>query len=162
MDTLTGVLERITYHNEENGYTVARLTAERGGGLVTIVGNMMGINVGEAVELRGVWANHPKYGQQFKVEDFKTVYPATVAGIEKYLGSGMIKGVGPVTAKRIVRRFGADTLRVIDEDPDRLSRGAGGGQETGGDDQNGLGGAAPDQGSDDLPAIAWRLHQSGR
>ncbi|HEY54654.1 MAG TPA: ATP-dependent RecD-like DNA helicase [Caldilineae bacterium] len=129
MHTLTGVIERITYHNEENGYTVAKLTAERGGGLVTIVGNMLGVSVGESVQLRGVWANHPKFGRQFKVEDFKTVLPATVAGIEKYLGSGLIKGVGPVTAKRIVRRFGADTLRVIDEEPDRLKEALGVGKK---------------------------------
>ncbi|NOX63701.1 MAG: ATP-dependent RecD-like DNA helicase [Chloroflexi bacterium] len=119
MHTLRGVIERITYHNEENGYTVAKLAAEKGG-LVTVVGAMLGVHVGESVELKGAWANHPQYGRQFKVEDFKTVLPATAAGIEKYLGSGLIKGIGPVTAKRIVQRFGADTLRIIDEEPDRL------------------------------------------
>ncbi len=129
MATLTGVIERITYHNEETGYTVGRLMPERGGQLVTIVGNMMGINVGESVELRGEWTNHPDYGRQFKAEDVRTVLPATVAGIEKYLGSGLIKGIGPVTARHIVRRFGADTLRVIDEDPDRLSEALGVGKK---------------------------------
>ncbi|MCO6453583.1 MAG: ATP-dependent RecD-like DNA helicase [Caldilineales bacterium] len=128
MQTLTGVIERITYHNEENGYTVARLTPERGA-QETVVGNMLGINVGESVELRGVWTSHTQYGRQFKVEDFKTVLPATAVGIEKYLGSGLIKGIGPVTAKRIVRRFGPDTLRVIDEDPDRLSEALGVGKK---------------------------------
>lgn len=128
MDTLTGVVERITYHNEENGYTVARLQAERGG-LVTIVGTMLGINVGESVRLRGAWTSHAKYGRQFKVEDFKTVLPATVAGIERYLGSGLIKGIGPVTAKRIVQRFGTDTLDVIDNEPDRLSEALGVGKK---------------------------------
>lgn len=129
MTTLTGVIERITYHNEETGYTVGRLTPERGGQLVTIVGNMMGINVGESVELRGEWTNHPDYGRQFKADDVRTVLPATVAGIEKYLGSGLIKGIGPVTARHIVRRFGEDTLRVIDEDPDRLSEALGVGRK---------------------------------
>lgn len=117
--TLSGIIERITYHNEENGYTIARLQDEVGR-LVTVVGKMVGISVGSAVELRGNWSQHPQYGQQFKTESFKTALPATITGIEKYLGSGLIKGVGPVTAKRIVRRFGLDTLRLIDEEPERL------------------------------------------
>lgn len=129
MSTLTGVIERITFHNEENGYTVARLTPERGGELVTIVGNMLGVSVGESVELRGEWTSHTQYGRQLKVEDYRTVIPATAAGIEKYLGSGLIKGIGPVTATRIVRRFGKDTLRVIDEEPDRLSEALGVGKK---------------------------------
>ncbi len=129
MATLTGVIERITYHNEENGYTVGRLLPERGGALVTVVGNMMGINVGESVEMQGEWTNHPDYGRQFRAETVRTVLPATAAGIEKYLGSGLIKGVGPVTARHIVRRFGADTLRVIDEEPDRLREALGVGKK---------------------------------
>ncbi|NUQ38737.1 MAG: ATP-dependent RecD-like DNA helicase [Caldilineales bacterium] len=129
MHTLTGVIERITFHNEENGYTVARLQPEQGETLITIIGNMLGIHVGAAVALRGVWTSHSQYGRQFKVEDFKTVLPATATGIEKYLGSGLIKGIGPVTAKRIVRRFGADTLRVIDEQPERLSEALGVGKK---------------------------------
>ncbi len=118
MNTLQGVVERLTFHNPENGYTVAKVATRRG--LVTVVGNMAGVHVGASVEMRGEWANHPKFGRQFKVQDYRTVLPATVAGIEKYLGSGLIKGVGPVTAKRIVRHFGADALRIIDEEPDRL------------------------------------------
>ncbi len=129
MSFLTGVIERITFHNEENGYTVARLAPERGGELATIVGNMLGISVGESVELRGEWTSHTQYGRQFKVDDFRTIMPATTAGIEKYLGSGLIKGIGPVTATRIVRRFGKDTLRVIDEEPDRLSEALGVGKK---------------------------------
>lgn len=120
MESIQGVVERITYHNEENGYTVARLHDESGR-LVTVVGKMVGISVGSAVVLQGNWIQHPQYGRQFKVEAFKTTLPATIKGIEKYLGSGMIKGVGPVTAKRIVRHFGLDTLRIIDETPERLS-----------------------------------------
>ncbi len=118
MITLQGVVERITFHNPENSYTVAKVATRRG--LVTVVGNMAGIHVGASIEMRGEWANHPKFGRQFKVQDYRTVLPATAAGIEKYLGSGLIKGVGPVTAKRIVRHFGADALRIIDEEPDRL------------------------------------------
>ena len=118
MDTLSGVIERLTFHNPENGYTVAKVSTRRG--LVTAVGNMAGVHVGASVEMRGEWTHHPKFGRQFKVADYRTVLPATAAGIEKYLGSGLIKGVGPVTAKRIVRHFGADALRIIDEEPDRL------------------------------------------
>ncbi|MCX7669877.1 MAG: AAA family ATPase, partial [Anaerolineae bacterium] len=87
---------------------------------VPVVGNMLGINVGEAVELQGAWTAHPQYGRQFKAESVRTILPATIAGLEKYLGSGLIKGIGPVTAKRIVRKFGLDTLRIIEETPARL------------------------------------------
>ena len=128
MDMLRGVIERLTYHNEENGYTVAKLVPESGPrnlfGLaheVAIVGKMAGINVGECVELGGRWTIHAEYGKQFQVEQMRSVLPATVAGIEKYLGSGLIKGVGPVTAKRIVRRFGEDTLNIIEQTPERLA-----------------------------------------
>jgi exodeoxyribonuclease V alpha subunit len=119
-DILRGVIERITFHNEENGYTVAQLQPEGANYTVPVIGAMLGINVGESVELRGAWTAHPQYGRQFKADTVKTVLPATIAGLEKYLGSGLIKGVGPVTAKRIVRKFGLDTLRVIEEEPKRL------------------------------------------
>ncbi|MBE2237054.1 MAG: AAA family ATPase [Caldilineaceae bacterium] len=128
MDILRGVVERITYHNEENGYTVAKLTPERAERTlfgaereVAIVGNMLGLNVGESVELTGRWTVHGEYGRQFQVETFHPVLPATIAGLEKYLGSGLIKGVGPVTARRIVKQFGLDTLTVIEEAPERLA-----------------------------------------
>lgn len=126
MDTLRGVVERLTYHSEETGYTVARLTPEGRDRApfpareLTIVGNMAGINVGEFVELTGRWTVHAEYGRQFQVEQMRSVLPATVAGIEKYLGSGLIKGVGPVTARRIVRRFGVETLDIIEQTPERL------------------------------------------
>ena len=132
MDSIRGIVERITFHNDENGYTIAKLTPERPAAHgvsrsfgraaeMTIVGNMAGISVGENVEIQGRWSLHPTYGKQFTVEKMRTVLPATVAGIEKYLGSGLIKGVGPVTAKRIVAHFGVETLQVIDEDPGRLA-----------------------------------------
>jgi exodeoxyribonuclease V alpha subunit len=127
MESLRGVVERITFHNEENGYTVAKLTPERGPRYflgndreVAIVGNMAGIHVGESVELGGRWVVHAEYGKQFMVEQMRSVLPATIAGIEKYLGSGLIKGVGPVTAKRIVEYFGLETLEVIEQAPERL------------------------------------------
>jgi exodeoxyribonuclease V alpha subunit len=127
MDTLRGVVERITFHNEETGYTVAKLTPEATARTlfgaareVTIVGAMLGLNVGECVELTGRWTVHSDYGRQFQVETFRPVLPATIAGLEKYLGSGLIKGVGPVTAHRIVKQFGLDALTIIEEQPERL------------------------------------------
>ena len=119
-DTLRGTIERLTYHNEETGYTVAQLMPEGQSYTVTVVGAMLGINVGESVLIAGEWMAHPQYGRQFKAETVRTLLPATIAGIERYLGSGLIKGIGPVTAKRIVRRFGTDTLQVIEETPARL------------------------------------------
>ncbi|MCU0507005.1 MAG: AAA family ATPase [Anaerolineae bacterium] len=118
--TLRGTIERITYHNEENGYSVVQLLPDGQAQTVTVVGNMLGINVGESVALTGGWTAHAQYGRQFKAESVQTVLPATAAGIERYLGSGLIKGIGPVTAKRIVRKFGAETLSVIENEPGRL------------------------------------------
>ena len=119
-EMLVATVERITYYNEENGYTVAQVTPEGRDYTVTAVGNLLETSPGESLRLYGQWAVHPRYGRQFQVERYATVLPATVAGIEKYLGSGLIKGIGPVTARRIVRRFRLDTLRVIEEEPQRL------------------------------------------
>ncbi len=120
MTELRGQIERITYCNEETGYTVARLKAERGAGLVTIVGSIPGLSPGETVKLEGEWQSHARYGEQFKISSCELVMPATVSGIERYLGSGMIKGIGPVMAKRLVSRFAIETLDVIDRDIERL------------------------------------------
>ncbi|MFJ9842132.1 ATP-dependent RecD-like DNA helicase [Kitasatospora sp. NPDC101155] len=116
-----GVLERITYANEETGYTVARVDTGRGGNdLLTVVGALLGAQVGESLRLHGRWGSHPQYGRQFVVENYTTVLPATVQGIQRYLGSGLIKGIGPRFAERIVERFGVDTLEVIENEPGRL------------------------------------------
>ena len=135
-DLLRGVIERITFHNEENGYTVAKLALEQPShhlphwqNEATVVGAMVGVNVGEAVELKGHWDLHPQYGKQFTAVSMRSVLPATVAGIEKYLGSGLIKGVGPVTAKRVVAHFGPETLEIIDNHPQRLSEVSGVGRK---------------------------------
>jgi exodeoxyribonuclease V alpha subunit len=118
---LDAVLERITYANEETGYTIARVATDRSGtDLLTVVGSLLGVQPGESLRLVGRWGSHPKYGRQFEVHSFTTVLPATVQGIERYLGSGLIKGIGPKMATRIVAHFGADTLRVIEEEPGRL------------------------------------------
>jgi len=119
-ETLEGTVERITYSHEETGYTVARLSVDGQADLVPIVGNLLNVNVGERLRLEGFWTTHAQYGRQFKVLNYKTVLPATVEGIRRYLGSGLIKGIGPVTARRIVNKFGADTLEVIEHTPERL------------------------------------------
>ncbi|MFC9631145.1 ATP-dependent RecD-like DNA helicase [Streptomyces mirabilis] len=116
-----GVLERITYANEENGYTVARVDTGRGAGdLLTVVGALLGAQVGESLRMEGRWGSHPQYGKQFTVENYTTVLPATVQGIRRYLGSGLVKGIGPIFADRITQHFGLDTLQIIEEEPKRL------------------------------------------
>ncbi|AZK94150.1 MULTISPECIES: SF1B family DNA helicase RecD2 [Streptomyces] len=118
---LEGVLERITYANEENGYTVARVDTGRGAGdLLTVVGSLLGAQPGESLRMEGRWGSHPQYGKQFTVENYTTVLPATIQGIRRYLGSGLIKGIGPRIAERIVDHFGTDTLDVIEQEPGRL------------------------------------------
>jgi exodeoxyribonuclease V alpha subunit len=119
--TLEAVLERITYANDETGYTVARVSARGSGSeLLTIVGNLLGAQVGESLRLQGRWKSHAQYGRQFEVMTYTTVLPATLQGIRRYLGSGLIKGIGPKMAERIVAHFALDTLRVIEQEPDRL------------------------------------------
>jgi exodeoxyribonuclease V alpha subunit len=120
MEKLSGSVERITFMNEENGYSVIKLKCKGYDDLVTAVGTMAAVNIGAVVFLQGVWVSDSKYGRQFRVHVYKETIPATVAGIERYLGSGLIKGIGPVNAKRIVRKFREDTIRIIEEEPERL------------------------------------------
>jgi exodeoxyribonuclease V alpha subunit len=118
---LEGVLERITYANEDNGYTVARVDTGRGSSdLLTVVGALLGAQPGESLRMHGRWGSHPQYGKQFTVENYTTVLPATIQGIRRYLGSGLIKGIGPRIAERIVEHFGTDTLEIIEGEPQRL------------------------------------------
>ena len=127
MDILEGVVERITYYNAENGYSVIRLTpahARRSlnpvDDLITVVGNLPEVQPGEHLRLTGQWTNHADYGRQFRAERCEQTLPATVDGIRRYLGSGLIKGIGPKTADKIVGAFGSETLYVIDAEPRRL------------------------------------------
>jgi exodeoxyribonuclease V alpha subunit len=128
MDELSGTLERLTYYNPDNGYTVLRLRPDRSrgvpglsrDGLATIVGNLPELSPGEHLTLKGRWVNHPKHGQQFNAEVCEQTLPATVAGIRRYLGSGLVKGIGPRLAERIVAHFGAETLEIIETHPERL------------------------------------------
>ena len=122
MEHLRCIIERITFQNPDNGYTVIKCRAKGFSDLVTVVGNMPDVHVGSVLSLEGTWRVDAKYGRQFSMESFEESLPATVFGIEKYLGSGLIKGIGPKYAKLIVREFGKDTLEVIDEDPDSLIR----------------------------------------
>jgi exodeoxyribonuclease V alpha subunit len=118
---LEAVLERITYANEDTGYTIARVATERTGpDLLTVVGALLGAQVGESLRLTGRWGSHPKYGKQFHVDSFTTVLPATIQGIRRYLGSGMIKGIGPMMAERMVTHFGTEILSIIEQQPGRL------------------------------------------
>ena len=120
MDHLRCVVERITYQNPETGYSVIRCRARGYSDLVTVVGLMPETHVGAVLSLEGAWKVDPKYGRQFTAEKFEETLPATVFGIEKYLGSGLIKGIGPKFAKKIVQQFGKDTLDIIEENPDSL------------------------------------------
>ncbi|MBL8120001.1 MAG: ATP-dependent RecD-like DNA helicase [Anaerolineae bacterium] len=128
METITGSIERITFYNDENGYTVLRMTpegritadAKARDGTVTVVGSMPELAPGETVEFSGVWFNDPKWGMQFRAEMVRPVVPATTDGIINYLASGIVKGIGPVTAERIVNHFGLKTLDILDREPHRI------------------------------------------
>lgn len=120
MDTLSGSVERITYVNPESGWTVARLLAEGARELTTIVGNLVAVSPGEHLELEGDWVDDPRYGRQFRVERFRTTTPSTLDGVRRYLGSGLIHGIGPKMAEKLVNHFGERTLEVIENDPSRL------------------------------------------
>lgn len=125
MEQLSGVVERITFANEENGFNVIKIRSRGFDELVTVVGNLGVVNVGSVLEFKGDWKNDSKFGKQFVASEFRESLPATVAGIEKYLGSGLVKGIGPVFAKRIVSHFKEKTLEIIEESPDRLLEVAG-------------------------------------
>jgi exodeoxyribonuclease V alpha subunit len=118
-EDLTGEVERVTFRNDENGYTVARFLSEKQG-IVTIIGKFTVINEGEHLTLTGRWVNHPKFGRQFEVLRYRISLPASVKGMEKYLASGLISGIGPVYAKKIVRHFGDQVFDVIENAPERL------------------------------------------
>lgn len=119
-ETITGVLERIIYFNEENAYCVTEVRIPDSKQPVTVIGTLPGVQCGETLQLDGVWTEHRRHGRQFKAVRFTSKLPASVHGIRKYLGSGLIQGIGRSYAKKIVDHFGADTLRIISEDSGRL------------------------------------------
>lgn len=120
LETLDGAVERLTFANPENHYAVVRLKVKGARHPVTVVGPLAGVQEGEQLHLKGKYEVHPKWGEQFKVVWWYAVLPATVAGMEKYLASGLVKGIGPEMAKRLVSHFGEETLKVIDDQPERL------------------------------------------
>jgi exodeoxyribonuclease V alpha subunit len=126
-ETLEGVIERVTYYNQETGYSVLKIKPNKPrygvtarDGTVAVVGSLPELQPGESVRFTGQWVNHKEHGKQFQATKVDQMLPATVEGLKRYLGSGMIKGVGPVTAKRIVDHFGMQTLDILDQRPDRL------------------------------------------
>ncbi|SIO32330.1 SF1B family DNA helicase RecD2 [Halodesulfovibrio marinisediminis] len=127
--SLDGTLERIVFHNEENGYSVLRFKTTAGDNY-TVVGNMADPQVGSSLKLTGEWVENAKFGRQFKMLTYETSLPAGVVGIRHYLASGLIKGVGPKTAERIVDAFGEDTFAILDNEPERLSTVKGIGKRT--------------------------------
>src|SRR6201997_5180950 len=119
-EVLAGLVERVTFHNAENGFCVLRAKARGHRDLVTIVGHAAIISAGEWITASGEWINDRAHGQQFKARFLKTSAPTSIDGIEKYLASGMIRGVGPVYAKKLLRAFGNRVFDVIEAEPDRF------------------------------------------
>jgi exodeoxyribonuclease V alpha subunit len=117
---LEGELERVTYFNAENHYTVAKLKTSKTNSIVTIIGNMSSVKAGQFLKMEGTWEIHPKYGQQFKISSYKETLPATIDGIKKYLKSGIVKGIGPSTADKMVNHFKAEIFEIIEKYPEKL------------------------------------------
>lgn len=118
---VNGQLERIVYHNDGTNFTVARVRTGDAGESITAVGNLVGVNPGEIIRLSGQWVESEKYGRQFKVETYESAPPATADAIREYLGSGLIRGIGPVMARRLVDLFGDSVLEIIESSPERLA-----------------------------------------
>jgi exodeoxyribonuclease V alpha subunit len=118
--TIEGHLERITYFNEDTHYTIARLKPSGLNSTLTVVGYLTGVSLGESIRINGRWETHPRFGQQLKIDTFEVTLPAGVDSIRTYLGSGIIKGIGPSLASKLVKAFGAETLEVIEQHPHRL------------------------------------------
>jgi exodeoxyribonuclease V alpha subunit len=119
---LSGTIERFLFQSEENGFSVFILTPPRGGKPITVKGYAPHLQAGQEVQLTGSWVFHKKFGQQFEAEQCTTVAPTSVIGLKKYLGSGLIKGIGPVTAEKLVNHFGTAILTIIDEEPEKLAK----------------------------------------
>ena len=117
---IEGELTSIVYANEDDGYTVARIRQKGQAQLTTVVGNLFSVNPGENLSLRGQWVNHKRFGRQFRIESYTVLTPTTIEGIQRYLASSLVKGIGPVLAKRLTDRFGEETLDVIENEPERL------------------------------------------
>lgn len=128
IESIAGLVERVTYHNLENGFCVLRVVVKGHKDLVTVVGNLSVISAGEHVQASGIWIHDRQHGRQFKAQFLKSTPPTSLEGIEKYLGSGMIKSIGPIYAKKLVEAFGEDVFEIIEQTPQRLREVAGIGQ----------------------------------
>lgn len=120
--TLSGILDRVVYSSEEDAWSVVRLALPGRREPVTAVGNLLAVQPGESLRLTGSWIEDKKYGRQFRVSSYETIEPATLAGVERYLGSGLVRGIGKVMARRLVEEFGLETLEVIESHPERLTQ----------------------------------------
>jgi exodeoxyribonuclease V alpha subunit len=127
-ETLLGTVERVVYSGGDGAFTVARLKLERDGEVVTVVGTLAGVPAGASLRLVGRFETNARFGAQFKITHYTEVAPATLEGLRRYLGSGLIKGIGPELASRIVDRFGIETLEVLDREPERIGEVPGIGQ----------------------------------
>ena len=125
LEQLRGEVERLVYSSDESGFTICRLLVPGRADLVTVVGTMPGIQPGERLHLRGRWINHPVHGYQFRADSYSSQLPASANAVRRYLASSLVKGIGPVLAGRLVDCFGDETLRVIEEQPERLSEAPG-------------------------------------
>ena len=121
-ERLFGSVERVTFHNEENGYCVLRVKAQGKKEPITLIGYSNAISPGENLEAQGTWTNHREFGLQFKADSIQTAHPSTLEGIERYLGSGMVRGIGPHFAKKMVETFGKQVFEVIENEPEKLRR----------------------------------------
>ena len=153
-----GLVERVTYHNAENGFCVLRVKARGQRDLVTVVGAAAAISAGEFIQASGIWINDRTHGLQFKAAFLKSAPPTTLEGIERYLGSGMIKGIGPVYAKKLVQAFGAAVFDAIEQAPERLQEVAGIGPKRALRIRHRLGRAEGDPRDHAVPARPWRRH----
>ncbi len=124
-EVLAGLVERVTFHNEDNGFCVLRVKARGKREPITVVGHAAVISAGEIIQASGEWANDRTHGVQFRTRFLKTMPPTTTEGIERYLGSGMIRGIGPTYARKLVRTFGGQVFDVIEAEPHRLREVAG-------------------------------------
>src|SRR5438046_7171976 len=124
-EVLAGLVERVTFHNEENGFCVLRVKARGQRDLITVLGHAAAISAGEFVQASGAWVNDRIHGVQFRASFLKVATPTTVEGIEKYLGSGMIRGIGPVYARKLVRAFSEQVFEIIEQEPARLREATG-------------------------------------
>jgi ATP-dependent exoDNAse (exonuclease V) alpha subunit len=158
---LAGLIERVTYHNEENGFCVLRIKARGHRELVTVIGHAAVISAGEWMTASGEWINDRTHGQQYRATFLKTSEPTSLDGIEKYLGSGMIRGIGPIYAKKLVRAFREKVFDTIEAEPPAPARGNGHRSCTSRPYHRCLGRAEDHSRNHGLPSQQWRRHGAG-